>query len=276
MLVESEPIDLPTALVDWDYHFDLKLRRTVELQPARIRRESGLPADAPLDLAVVWNASGSNLSGTGTRHKLGSGESEACDLQLELAGADLGGVLTLTTTIVLASRLDDSPPAAPRRAGSVLWMDEVALRLQGDSAQFPMAVIDFGHTNLPPDAGWHLQITGGLESAAMGALLLLINESHEAVVGSFESAARPKPAQRAILSAVRADVARTLIEYSLECEDFEVAADYPEGSLGSACSDVFEKVFDGRSVADVRLLREHSPGLFSSELQARTSLFREI
>ncbi|WP_228372737.1 hypothetical protein [Demequina maris] len=276
LLVEDgEAIDLPTALAAWDYQSNLRVRRIVELEPLRIRNEVGLPAHAPIVLSVIWSATGSNLSGPAVSLRLGHEVRERHVIEFSLRAADLGGTLSLRTLVALGARVTNAPETAPWRAGSILWMDTIDLRLQGDAAQFPMAVIDFAHTALPETAGWHLQITGGMETAAMGALLLLINSSHEQVVGAFEAASRPRPAQRAVLSAVRSDVARTLVEHALVRDDFDPAEPYPDGSLGATCADLFNKLFDGRSVTDVRLGREHSPGMFATELQAYTQLFQE-
>ncbi|MFE4249085.1 hypothetical protein ACFRU3_06220 [Streptomyces sp. NPDC056910] len=268
-------VPLPEAMDDWDYQMDLHLRRRVRVDLARARAAAGLPEDTDLLLSVVWTATGSNLRGPGRLARLSGAGPNTVDLDVRLRGADLGGVLLLDTALVLAERRDDARPAAPRRAGSVLWDDGVELRLQGDAPQFPMAVIDFSHTSFPNGAAWHIQISGELESAAMGSLLLLVNERNTVTAEAFQNAARPRAVDRVVLSAVYADVARTMIEYALSQEDFTDEADHPEDSLGATLLSLFHRLFPEQSITDVRLRRQHAPSLFASELQAAVKIFEE-
>ena len=275
LITDDGELPLPESLPDWDYQMDLRLRRAVRIDVDRVRAQTGLPPEARLALSAVWNATGSNLSGPAQHvHLAGTGTVEVT-LDVSLRGADLGGRLVLDTALVLAERLPRGRPSAPRRAGSVLWSDRDELRLQGDAPQFPMAVIDFARTSFPERAAWHLQISGSLESAAMGALLLLINEKNSATATAFENAAKPRPVDRVVLSAVYADAARTMVEHALAQAEFTDEADFPDDSLGMTCLALFDKLFPERSITDVRLLREQSPSLFASELQAAVKIFEE-
>ncbi|SEL58414.1 hypothetical protein [Streptacidiphilus jiangxiensis] len=264
---------LPEALADWDYRTDLHLRRTVHVDQGRVRAQTGLPAGAPVVLSAVWTATGTNLGGSADRARLTGETLEAVELNVHLPGADLGGLLRLDTALLLAERRPDAPSSTPRRAGSVLWSDRTVLRLQGDAPQFPMAVVDFARTSFPDDATWHLQIVGGLDSATMGSLLLLVNERNELVTAAVANAARPRPVDRVVLSALQADVARTMVEYALSREDFDDLADFAESSLGSTLLSLFDRLFPGQSITDIRLRRDQSPNLFASEVQAATRMF---
>jgi len=266
-------VELPDALPDWDYRMDLHLRRRVTVDLQRARGESGLPPDTALMLAVVWTATGSSLSGPGRHLRLSQAGTASVDLDVELRGAELGGLLLLDTALVLAERRTDGRPSSPRRAGSVLWSDQEALRLQGDAPQFPMAVIDFAHTSFPDDAAWHLQITGGMESATMGALLLLVNARNTVTSGAFENAGSPRTVDRIVLSAVYADTARILVEHALGQDDFDDDCDYSDDSLGSTLLSLFDQLFPDQSIVDIRLRRRQSPSLFASDLQAAVKIF---
>lgn len=273
--LEDEDIMLPPAIPEWDYHLDLRLRRTVGIDLARVRRESGLPLDAALVLSSVWTATGSNLSGPAEQIGVHGTDTATVELDFTLRGADLGGLLVLDTALLLGERRHDARPSVPRRAGSVLWSDRRSIRLQGDAPQFPMAVIDFAHTSFPDGAAWHLQISGGLHSATMGSLLLLVNEQNTVTTTAFRNAAGPRPVDRTVLSAVRADTARTMIEHALVNEEFTEEAGFPEGSLGATFLDLFDRLFPDQSIADVRLRRQQSPALFASDLQAAVKIFEE-
>ncbi|WP_344665862.1 hypothetical protein [Catenulispora yoronensis] len=261
------------ALSGWDYQLDLHLRRTVSLDLDRVRSESGLPDDCSVLLVAVWTATGSNLRGPGCRVALTGGGWTTATLDVDLRGADLGGTLLLDTAVVLAERREGARPSSPRRAGSVLWSDRKTLRLQGDAPMFPMAVIDFALTSFPEAAAWHLQISGTLENAAMGSLLLLVNEKNAVTTAAFTNAGDPRPTDRIVLSAVYADTARVMMEHALAQDEFVDEAEFPDDSLGATFLALFDRIFPGRSIADVRLQRAHSPSLFASELQAAVKIF---
>ncbi|MEU0921012.1 MULTISPECIES: hypothetical protein [Streptomyces] len=273
MVTPDGDIAVPDALPDWDYRMDLHLRRLVRVDLDRARKESGLTADAPLLLSAVWTATGSGLSGPAQHLRLPQEGVVPVTIDCELRGADLGGLLLLDTAVVLAERRPDARPSSPRRAGSILWSDRQALRLQGDAPQFPMAVIDFGLTSFPDDAAWHLQISGSLESATMGALLLLINERNTITATAFENAGKPRQIDRLVLSAVYADAARLMVEHALTHEDFSEESDYPDDSLGATILSLFDRLFPDQPITDIRLRQRQSPSLFASDLQAAVKIF---
>ncbi|GGT14209.1 hypothetical protein GCM10010254_38510 [Streptomyces chromofuscus] len=229
--------------------------------------------NAALVLSAVWTATGSNLSGPAQHIRLAEGGSSTVEFDIRLLGSDLGGLLLLDTALLLAERRTDARPSAPRRAGSVLWSERQAVRLQGDAPQFPMAVIDFERTSFPDSAAWHLHISGGLESATMGSLLLLVNERNTVTTAAFQNAARPRPIDRIVLSAVYADAARIMVEHALKHEDFTEESDYPDGSLGATLLSLFDQLFPGQSITDIRLRQRQSPALFGSDLQAAVKIF---
>ncbi|WP_370093627.1 hypothetical protein [Streptacidiphilus sp. MAP12-20] len=272
-MTDDGELSMPDALPDWDYQMDLRLRRSVHVDTDRARIQSGLPSDAVLTLAVVWTATGSNLSGPANHKRLTDAGRITVDFDIRLRGADLGGLLLLSTALVLGERRSDALPSSPRRAGSVLWSDQEALRLQGDAPQFPMAVVDFSRTSFPDAAAWHLQISGSLESATMGSLLLLVNERNSATTTAFQNAGKPRPIDRIVLSAVYADTARILIEHALGNDDFVEDADYADDSLGATLLSLFNQLFPGQSITDVRLRQRQSPALFASDLQAAVKIF---
>lgn len=274
LVVEDGEVPLPEAMPDWDYQLDLLLRRTVRVDLERARRQSGLPDDAPLVLSAVWTATGSNLSGPAEQIPMSSDATGIAEFDFRLRGADLGGLLLLDMALLLAERRVDARPSTPRRAGSVLWSDRQTLRLQGDAPQFPMAVIDFARTSFPDDAAWHLQISGGLDSATMGSLLLLVNERNGATANAFQKASKPGPVDRIVLSAVYADAARIMVEHALNQDDFTEDTDFPEGSLGATLLNLVEQLFPGQSITDIRLRRQQSPALFASDLQAAVKIFK--
>ncbi|MEU6120938.1 hypothetical protein [Streptomyces sp. NPDC047123] len=275
LVLDGVTTDLPESLDFWDYRMDIELSRTVHVDLPAARAGAGLDAGAVLTVAAVWTASGSNLRGPVQRVPLTGDEVRTVNLHAVLPGAQLGGVLSLETVLVLSRSTGTGAPFAPRRAGSLLWDDAVSLRLQGDAPLFPMTVIDFAQTSFRDGAAWHLQLGSDLNAAAMGSMLLLVNERAEEVSTAFAHAARPGPVDRVVLSMVYSDCARIMMEHALLKEEFVDEAGFSEDSLGATLVSLFHRLFPGRTIQDLRQLRHNSPSLFASELQAATRILQE-
>ena len=273
LVTEEGEQELPEALSHWDYQMDLRLRRSVRVDLDRAHAEAGLAVNAPLTLAAVWTATGSNLRGSAQRVPIEGSGMLPVELEVHLRGTELGCVLIMDTALVLAEGVSDGVFAAPRRAGSVLWSDRRSLRLQGDAAQFPMAVIDFAKTSFPDRAAWHLQIGEKLDAATMGSLLLLINERNETAAAAFRNAANPRPVDKVVLSAIYGDAARIMIEHALRHGEFGDDASFEEDTLGSTLVRLCNTLFPGASINELRLRRNQSPSLFASELQASVGIW---
>ncbi|MEU5258437.1 hypothetical protein [Amycolatopsis sp. NPDC021455] len=274
-LIDDVPTELPDALSDWDYRMDLSLRQTVTVDVGLVRQATGLSPTAKLTLAMIWTASGSGLKAAGDRIPLPASGIANVDLTAVLPGNQLGGVLGLETTLVLAEFADDGGLASPRRAGSILWTSKYETRLQGDAPLFPIAVVDFAKTQYPEDAGWHVEIGGDLETATMGALLLLVNERKRVLVDAMRNAAKPRPVDRVVLSSVHADVARTLVEHALNDQDFSLEVDFGEETIGSTLQALVGRFFPGQSLTHLRRQQAQSPTSFATDLQHAVRIFEE-
>ncbi|NOL45302.1 hypothetical protein HPO96_34145 [Kribbella sandramycini] len=136
-----------------------------------------------------------------------------------------------------------------------------------------MAIVDFGRTSFPNDAGWHLQISPNLSAATMGAMLLLINERNQAAMSAFKNAAKPRAVDKAVLSTIYMDVARTMVEHALRSEEFSETADYEDETLGATLTALVDQLFPGISIGDLRLRMENAPAHFASEIQAAVKVF---
>ncbi|BCJ73686.1 hypothetical protein CS0771_32300 [Catellatospora sp. IY07-71] len=275
LVLDEGPTDLPASLPHWDYRTNLSLGRQITVDTDMLRSEVRLPSDATLQMTVIWTASGSNLrqsAGAVALHREGR---QKADLEVQLPGELLGGTVTLRTLLTVADPGTVEDPLAPRLSGSVLWSDEHKVRLQGDAPQFPIAIVDFTRTTFPDNASWHLELGSQLESATMGTLLLYINERSKATVQAFQRAAAPKAVDKVILDAVYADVARLMVEAALHHPDFTDESKFDEDSLGETFQNLIHSLFPGRTVADLRQLREHSPHRLSTQVQAAVGVFQE-
>jgi hypothetical protein len=238
----------------------------------RARQACGLPADAELTLTVVWAASNSSLRGRAWQAPVPAGDGEL-EIDFELPGEELGGRLDLETTLALRSIGSTQPSAAaPSRPGSVLWRDVQSVMLQGDAVLFPLSVVDFEYLPYPTGAAWHLELGQDLDSQALGSILLLANKRREVVTAALERAADPTDADRRVLSIIRSDVIRSLIERALVDDEFDLEAEYPIGSVGALLAAVVRATFPDRSLEALRRDRDHEPILFTSRIQNATGL----
>ncbi len=266
----SEP--LPETLLDWDYSTTLSLHRPATVDGLRLRKLSGLTEDAEVDLSVQWYATSSLLRGQAWRLPLPVEDGFEAPVDFRLPGDDLGGTLELVTNVVLRSPGSGRSHAAARRPGSVLWSDRQRVLLEGDNTLFPIATADFHDLPYPTGAGWYLHIDEDLEGAALGSILLLVNERHEVVMRAVEAAASPTEADRRVLSTLRADVLRSLVERALTDEDLTEETEYPAGSLGALLRTVVRNAFPAFSMEALRRERQTAPALFGSRLQETAQL----
>jgi hypothetical protein len=264
--------ELPSEMPEWDYDTVLELRRPVRIDGLRARRASGLGEDAELDLAVVWTATSSALRGRAWRVSVPEQDGYEVDIAFRLPGAELGGRLDLRTSLTLRSSGGKASVAAPSRPGSVLWRDRSSVILQGDAVLFPLAVHDFHDLAYPTGAAWHLELGHDLDAAALGSILLLANSRREAVTQALAAAGNPSDADRRVLSTIRSEVLRALVERAIVDEEFDPDVDYPVGSVGALLAAVLRATFPETDLQSLRRQRAHEPILFTTRIQAATDL----
>ncbi|MGY1884146.1 hypothetical protein ACI799_02425 [Blastococcus sp. SYSU DS0753] len=263
---------LPDTLTDWDYSTTLSLHRPLKVDGLRLRRLSGLPEDAAIDLSVQWLATNSALRGRAWRSELPADDGSDITIDLSLPGDDLGGTLELITSATLRRPAPGSSVAAATRPGSVLWSDRQRVLLEGDNTLFPIATADFHDLPYPTGAGWYLHIEEDLEAAALGSILLVVNERHDVVMQAVEAASSPTEADMRVLSALRSDVLRVLVERALTSEDLTEESNYSVGSLGALLVTVVRNAFPAFSMEALRRERQTAPALFSSRLQESSQM----
>ncbi|MBB4687360.1 hypothetical protein [Amycolatopsis jiangsuensis] len=266
--------ELPPDLPEWDYGTVLRMRRPMRVDGLRARSGCGLGPDSELMLTVVWSAASSSLRGRAWQAPVAASEVEL-EIDFELSGGELGGRLDLETSLTLRSPGSRDSLVAPSRPGSVLWRDVRSVMLQGDAVLFPLSIVDFEHLPYPTGAAWHLELGHDLESQALGSILLLANKRREAVAKALEGASDPTDADRRVLSAIRSDVVRSLVERALVDDEFDVEADYPIGSVGALLASVLRVTFPDRSLDALRRDRNHEPGLFTTRIQDATGLLAD-
>ncbi len=271
-VIAGGAVELSSELPEWDYDTTLSLSRPVRVDGVRTRQFCGLPQEAEIDLTVRWSASSSLLRGRAWQAAVPAQDGAELNIAFELEGDELGGILELHTVLTLRDPAGVNSSVAPRRPGSVLWSDRFSVLLQGDAVLFPLAVADFHDLPYPTKASWYLEVGDDLEAAALGSVLLLANERREVVVKALTAAAAPTDADRRVLSTLRTDVLRSLVERALSNEDFLDEVDYPTGSLGALFTAVLERMFPAFTVEALRRERLLEPVLFTARVQDAADL----
>lgn len=227
---------VPAALPAWDYASDLTLARLVEIDLAELRADCGLPPDAPLRLAVRHWPSTSLLRTSAHAQDLAPHQDRAtCEVLISVDSSELGGFLTVETLVVLAGDLPTTEPFVAARGGSILWSDQIRVHLEGGAGLLPIAPVSFAEAGLPAGSAWYVSMDGGdWQQAAMGSLLVLLNEDNPAVKQAME--ALRSELSGMLWSMLEADIVTDLVGRALDDDAFvdETPSDDPDGDLTMA------------------------------------------
>ncbi|MGW7435860.1 hypothetical protein [Streptomyces sp. NPDC054849] len=212
---------LSAVLPAWDYSTDLHLARVVHLDLAGIREDCGLPESAPLRLCVRYWPSSSRLRYPAFQRELPAhSQQNVTVIEVAASGGDLGGVVTIETLLELAEDVHTDQPFVPRRAGSILWNDQVRVHLEGTAGLLPTAPVSFTEAGLPHGAAWYVSMDGGdWQQAAMGSLLVLLNTDNAAIQRALES--HDGEATALLWDTLGIDVVTDLVGRALDDEAFD-------------------------------------------------------
>lgn len=227
VMTDGDWVGLGDQVDGWDTGTDLRIRREIRVDWARVRAEAGLDAVAQLAATVSWTSSTTTMRGLA-----GSVPVPASGLLLfdgVLPGDRVAGVLDLRTTVAIAV---DAPAGAgvAQTAGAVLHEERWRLALEGTGSMFPVSVIDFTHTAYDVDASWHLETSVDLDAPFMGRFLLSLNARDTELVEAVSARSRT-PRQDALVDDLHHGVAQLLLRLAEDVnvedplDDREFAAD---------------------------------------------------
>ncbi len=269
-------LELPAALPRWDYATAIVMRRRVVVDVAGTLADCQLHSSARLAATAVWRSTSTGLRGASELRPLNLDE-RTVELALDIDGSVLGGVLVVRTHVVLADPGRRAGPLTPTREGAILWSDEASVLLEGEAARFPVALVDFERFPLAtPGAAWYLDVRrGALDHSTLGSLCLYLNASNPQVVRATQ-ASNDDAGVRAIVSALRYDITRGLVNVALDDDEFMRAPEaYADGTLGATLRRLLQTIAPDQTVESLHGLRERGPGEFECMLQARVRLFAD-
>lgn len=274
LLVRGErPVPVPPLLPDWDCGTNLDFSREIVLDLEHLLAETGLPGEAAdLEVVVQWRVSDSLLTGTAFRSRV-TAASTSVPVEISLEGRQLGGTLSLITSLLLATNIAGVSGPRAALAGSVLWRDEKKVRLTGDASRLPIAVVDFRTHRRDPVAPWSVVIEGPLDAPAMGTIQLLLNSRRADIVSLVEGNGDPAVA-RAVRSALYVAVGRALVEHALLEDELSDDAQFDDDTLGSVLLGTVSGRFD-RTLDELRTLRAQEPEAFTSLIDGKLGLLQD-
>ncbi len=275
----ADEVVLDDALPSFDPADTLNLRRRISFDPAAVASECGLEGPHQLGAAALWMSRLTGLRGA-TQVPIAGGERPtAVDLQLALAGGDLGGVLVLRTVVVLTDSGEGTSKLAARVPGSVLWEAEPrqTVDLEGIGTRFPTELRTFGTGNgFPSRAAWFLDWDrDDLSLPVLGSVRLYLNDAHP-LMGRLASGATDAEIAR-IRETLKYEIARELITGSLSNREFlEDPSAYEVGTIGAAVRRLCTRVlFPYSSLDELAVRARTSPSRFAAELQSALQLYWE-
>jgi len=270
----GEPFQpLGDIMEDWDYEKDIQLRTTLEVDFQRAAQD--------LDIAVSDLRLGIALSlGTGAGSfprcsrtlflKELSSKNPACVIEKTVIGKHLSGRLLLDLRILLAAPLDSGGALSPRKLGSRLWSVQKNVLIEdGGDARFPVEMVSFAQNfrgRLGQDAPWWLDwMPSALDADFSGNVRLYVNTDHLTTAERFEQG------DPVTLQAMVADAMGQLIDVIIEGEALRLE-DYDEGAVGWQAIAWAEMAFPGKSLADIRELKQRHPGRYRAAILAAAEI----
>lgn len=228
LATDGDWVPMPDAVNGWDPDTDLKIRRTVQIDPSRFTTETGLNIGQVV-VTTSWISSTTAMSGA--EAPLPVPESGLVVAEAVMRGERLGGVMSLRSTVALA-RAGAQRPGVAHMPGSVLAEHSRRVALEGSMSMFPVHDIDFAYTRLSADASWHLETSTDLTAPFLGTFQLLLNNRDAELMSAVARGSKDKR-QQALRDELQQGVAAVLLELAVALRtELEDGSDWPADSVG--------------------------------------------
>lgn len=220
---------LPLELLHWDYQTTLSLAAAVSVDRSRVLRECALGPTSSLRILVTARSTHTRSERTVADLLVPTQETFDLAVEVELAGHDLGGRLTLETFLVVSSA-QPLDVLSPFRPGSILWRSKQRTHLEGNRAQFPTDAADFRKTHpRSPDAAWELRIDLTDENALfLSAARLTLNSANQAVAKLLSGAKDESTSQ--LRRTLSWDITRQMVDVAMG-SDYILGLDFDSEAI---------------------------------------------
>ena len=251
-------------VADWDSASEIRIRRTVGIDPDIAADDLGVTAGT-LRLALGVRV------GTGPGRlprlillresrglKLGTWQEE---FDITVSGDRLSLVLDVQTQVMLAVSPNDCEPLSPRRVASRLWSDTLRVLLEGEEPRFPMEVADFRALlgNAPAAAApWFLHWSPrDWNRDFHGAARLYLNVVQSDFIKRMEE--QDGPTLQVLLADVMGQICERLVT---DPEADEIMSGAEPASLGAQGTAWLGRIWPGKDATFIRSVLEQRPGRF--------------
>lgn len=268
----DEPEALAETLDGWDPSRLVRAKRTVELAPNDIARQTGLGAKSVVRVAAGWYCDATRTRVFCSDHTFTLDEREReLQLALEIQGSEIASAVELLTQFVLVEAAEDSRSTAARVPGSVLYSDSAKVHVEGVASRFPMEWIAFEEAGFPTKAAWFLDWDPTApHNSVLGGLRIYFNASHPRLSKLLE-AEDEKTAM--LLEIIHVDIVRQIVTGVSESVEFnEHRGEFDEGTIGQLARRILRIYFPGYSTTALVALRRTDHARFEAGLQGAARL----
>lgn len=268
LVEEDEPTDLGYYLPSWDYSSDLRVKRRLRVNIARVAGSLGLPTEELRLTAVLTLGTGGSREARRRwipwSDTMRDGVSDL-EIDVPVDGIRLSQHLTLRTELLLKGPLEAGGPLSPKRAGTRLWEDTHFLRLEPEEIRFPIETASF-RTQFPDSRGalWKLEWSAAdLSQEFIGAFRLFINADEPDFVVRVSNA--DAMTIRLLMGAVRLQITRGAL--ANETFDQHLVAANPT-SIAGAVGAWLQLAFPNQDLKSIRQAAAVDPSSFEAALAA--------
>lgn len=257
-------------LPHWDSASDIRIRRTLHLDPERAASDLGIPVHQLVVAASVRIGTGQGRLPrqvlSRTRRELRSGET-SWEFEQTIEGRRLSMIFDLQTEFHLANAPAETSALSPVHPGDRLWSETIRVRLEGEEPRFPIETVDLAQMlggGIAGAAQWHLHWSPGDWTRDFhGAVRLYLNAK------SGETLQRIEDEDPVTIQFLLGDVMSQICERFLADPEAERMMDASEpGSLGAQAATWLRKAWPGKDASFIRSVLESRPGVFRSTMLA--------
>lgn len=269
---DGEPSPLPDELEVWDYQTTIQLTSRIDVNLPDLLSWCNLGAESRIGCLVTAKSSKTTVDLAVSLVELRPAESQSVALSATIPGLELGGRLTIATSLVV---LDSQPLAlvSPRQPGSVLWSARDHTHLQGVGSQFPTYAESFNERY--PDfkeASWFLHMdTTDLDASFLSSVRLILNADKPQIRKLLQGG--KDSTTQLLRRTIDTDVTRQIVQRALAIpEILDVDADFEESDLLHGLRNCLQMLWPEQSAEHLVNEHKHSPWTLEAKIQASRKL----
>lgn len=249
----------------WDYSVDLGVSWEVQIDKVQLLEQCGLGPSTDIRLGFRWRSSKTNLYSSGLGGSVVHGDNR---IRASIPSDRTGGVLRISLyALVMSVEPSECSPLAASRPGSILWIEDRQVFLEGVGSRFPLVAVEFPAGEMQKGMWEFAPTSVDLGASAMGSFNLRLNAAHPAVRKLLDS---PNAAESKVLQTVlKADLHRNLVSWALR-EGPQIRS-YDDDTIGGVLWATFRRYFAEADFEEMSSAMESTPWRVEARIQAATA-----